>query len=85
MKILGWPAIPGNGDVYIHAKTGTATVVYVDEMLLLASPRDTDSIWRDLEKSIQYKEPAAVLQRYLGALYHFDAFDTKMSKAPEVC
>ena len=43
-------------------------VVYVDDMLLLASLRDMDSLWRDLEKSVQYKDPAAPLQRYLGAL-----------------
>ena len=53
-------------------------VIYLDDMLLLASLQDTDSLWRDLEKSVQYKDPAAPLQRYLGALYHFDAFDKKV-------
>ena len=66
MKNLGWSSIDRN-----------AMVVYVDDMLPLASPRDTDSLWRDFETSIQYKDPAAPLQRYLGALYNFDAFDPK--------
>ena len=57
-------------------------VVYVDHMLLLASPRDTDGLLRDIEKSVQYKDPAAPLQRYLGSLYHFDAFDPNTSNAP---
>ena len=57
-------------------------VVYVDDMLLLASPRDTYSLWRDLEEGVQYKDPAAPLQRYLGVLYNFDAFDLKISNVP---
>ena len=57
-------------------------VVYVNDMLLLTSPRDTESLWRDLEKSLDYKDPAAPLRRYLGALYQFDAFDPFKPKAP---
>ena len=57
-------------------------VVYVDDMLRLFSPRDTDALWRDLEKSVEYKDPAAPLQRYLCALYHFDVFDPYKPKAP---
>ena len=82
MKSLGWSSIPGNGGVYVHAKTKAAMVVYVDDMLLLSSPQDTDSLWRDLEKKVDYKDPAMPLQRYLGALYHSDAFDPKKPKAP---
>ena len=56
--------------------------LYVDDMLLFASPLDTDGLWRDFEKSVQYKHPAAPLQSYLGALYHFDAFGPQKSNAP---
>ena len=63
MKKLCWPSVPGNGGVYVHAKTKAAIVVYVDDMLLLSSPRDTVSLWRELEKSVDYKDPAAPLQR----------------------
>ena len=38
--------------------------------------------WRDLEKKVDHTDPAVPLQRYLGALYHFDAFDPKKPKAP---
>ena len=55
----GWSSVPRNGGVYIHAITGAAIVVYVDHMLLLASPRDTDGLLCDIEKSVQYKDPAA--------------------------
>ena len=57
-------------------------VVYVDDMLLLSSPRDTDALRCDIEKHVGYKDPAAPLQRYLGALYHFDAFDPCKPKPP---
>ena len=65
----------------MHAKTEAAMVVYVDDMLLLSSPRDTESSWREFEKSVDYKDPARPLQRYLGALYQFDAFDPFKPKA----
>ena len=57
-------------------------VVYADDMLLLSSPQATNALWRDLETSVDYKDPAAPLQRYLGALYHFDVFDPYKPKAP---
>ena len=82
MKSLGWSSIPGNGGVYVHAKTRAAMVVRVDGMLLLSLPRVADSFWRDLETKNDYKDLVKPLQRYLGALYHFDAFDPKKPKAP---
>ena len=82
MKKLGWFSVLGNGGVYVHAKTKAAMVVYVDDMLLLLSPRDTVSLWRELEKSVDYKDPAAPLQRYVSALYQFDSFDPFKPKAP---
>ena len=57
-------------------------VVYVNGMLFLFSPRDSDARCRGLEKSVDYKDPAAPLQRYLGALYHFNVFDPYKPKAP---
>ena len=65
MTNLGWSSISGKGRVYIHARTGAAMVVYADDMLLLASPRGTDSLWRDLAKSVRYNDPATPFQRYL--------------------
>ena len=58
MKNLGWSSIPGNGGVYVHAKTKAAIVVYVGDMLLLSSPRDTDALWRDLARKVDYEDPA---------------------------
>ena len=44
MKTLGWSPTPGNGKVYSHTRTGAAMVVYVDDMLLLSPPNDTDRL-----------------------------------------
>ena len=82
MKKLGWFSVPGNGGVYVHAKTKAAMVVYVYDMLLLSAPRDTESLWRELRKCVDYKDPAAHFQRYDGAPYQFDAFDPSKRKAP---
>ena len=35
--------------MYMHAKTGAAMVVYVDVMMMLASQKDTNKRWRELE------------------------------------
>ena len=83
MENLGWDAIQGIGGTYTHAKSGAAMVVYVDDMMMmmLFSPEDTNMLWRELEKSVLHKDAEAPLQRYLGALYKFDAFDRKNSYA----
>ena len=62
-------------------------VVYVDDMMMLPSPKDTDNLWRELEqceleKNVQREDPEAPLQRYLGALYKFAAFVAKKPAAP---
>ena len=59
-------------------------VVYVDDMLLLAPPKDSNGIWRALEKSVCFKDPEAPLARYLGARYHFSDFDPKRRQAPRL-
>ena len=51
--------------------------VYVDDMLLLASPRDTSKIWRALEKRIDFKDPESDIERYLGARYRLDTVCAK--------
>ena len=63
MKDLGWLSIKGTGGVYTHAKTKAAMVVYVDDMLLLASPKDSDGMWRALEKSVCFKDPEVPLSK----------------------
>ena len=57
-------------------------VVYVDDMMLPAAPKDASGLWKALEKNVLYKDPEAKLERYLGALYNFKDFDPKRPDAP---
>ena len=50
-------------------------ILYVDDMLMLDAPKDVSKLWRDLEKSINFKDPEAPLTRYLGAQHAFRDFD----------
>ena len=42
---------------------------------------DVNMLWRALGQSVLYKDPAATLQRYLGALHKFGAFDRQKPDA----
>ena len=47
--------------------------------------RDIEKLWCDIEHNMQYNDPAALLQRCLVALNHFEAFDANSEMPPEVC
>ena len=55
--------------------------IYVDDMMMRAAPEDIAVLWTVLEKIVDYKDPAAPMARYLGALHKFDAFDEKKPNA----
>ena len=82
IKNFGWTAIKGIGGTYTHKKTGAAMVVYVGHIMLLSAPKDTGALLCALGKDVDYKDPAAPMARYLGALYKFDAFNSKTPNAP---
>ena len=86
MKNNGWLFILENVFVYVHAKSKAAMVVYVYDMLLLSSPKDTDALWRDLEK----KASTARIRRHLFSdtleLFIISMFLRPTSqKRPAVC
>ena len=57
-------------------------IVYVDDMLMLATPRDVSGFWRELEKPVNFKDPEAPLARCLSAHYKFADFNPKHPNAP---
>ena len=73
----GWSSLPGHGGVFVHERTKAIMIVYVDDMLLLATVKDTRLHWRTLERRIDYKDPEQGLSRYLGARYSFTDVDGK--------
>ena len=64
MQQQGWTTIPGSGSVFLHQPSCAICVVYVDDMLLLARPKDAGKLWRALESKIRFKDPEQPLQRY---------------------
>ena len=66
MKNQRWIAIPGNGSVFLHGTTRAIIVAYVDDMLLLAKPREVSPLWRSFEKEVMLKDPDVPLTRYLA-------------------
>ena len=82
MKNNNWCLNKKAAGVYIHNKTKASMIVYVDEMLMLAVPKDVSGLWRELERSITFKDPEASLACHLGAHYAFQDFDLKNPEAP---
>jgi hypothetical protein len=73
----GWSALPGHGGVFVHQLTKSIMIVYVDDMLLLATVKDSRIHWRNLERKIDYTDPEQELSRYLGARYSLTPVDGK--------
>ena len=71
MHSEGWTSLPGHGGVFVHAKSKAIMIVYVDDMLLLATRKDTKMHRRALERKIDFKDPQQQLSRYFGARYSF--------------
>ena len=82
MKAEGWAPVSMNPGVFTHAATGAVMIVYVDDMLLLARAADAAAIWAGLDKKVKFKDPAADIERYLGARYRLDKFNPKEPGAP---
>ena len=81
MSKQGWEQIPMQPGVFCHKKSGATMVVYVDDLLLIASPSWTNSLWRALEKKVCFKDPEEPIGRYLGAKYCMTNYDETKSDA----
>ena len=56
-------------------------VCYVDDLMLIATSKLTAFHWRSIEKEVDFKDPAAQIGRYLGAVYAFTDVDDSKPKA----
>ena len=69
----GWLRVTSRSwGVFLHTKTEANTVVYVDDMFFLGTPRDTSRIWRALEIKVDFVELEFDIERKLGARYRLD-------------
>ena len=46
-------------------------VVYVDDFILISPSKHEDKIWKELDKHILFKDPAAPVSRFLGVNHSF--------------
>jgi hypothetical protein len=58
-----------NPGVWFHKATKAILIVYVDDLLLVASPKVDDKLWDELGQKIDFQDPQAPINRYLGT-YH---------------
>ena len=42
----GWTTVPNHGGVFVNKKSAALVIVYVDDMILIGSHKDTRRIWR---------------------------------------
>jgi hypothetical protein len=77
LKKQGWEHVPMHPGVCVHKQSGATMVVYVDDLLLVASPAGGNTIWRALEKMVGFKDPEERIGRYLGARYEMTPYDAK--------
>ena len=69
-----WEAIPDWFGVFTHPD-GSTFVVYVDDLMLLATPDCELKHWLELEGDIVFKDPVAPLDRYLGAYHRYRSLE----------
>ena len=66
---LGYVAVDNNPGVWFHKPTKAILIVYVDDLLLVACPKVDDKLWEELGNKIDFQDPQAPINRYLGT-YH---------------
>ena len=68
MRLCGFlPVGEGSPGVFYNPKLNAEMVVYVDDFILIAPSQHEANIWAELDKHILFKDPAAPIERFLGA------------------
>ena len=72
MKQCGFlPVGEGSPGVFYHPTYGAEMVVYVDDFILVSPEKYEDTIWKELDRHILFKDPAAPITRFLGVHHEF--------------
>jgi hypothetical protein len=80
LKSVGWLPVSNQPGCWHHAATESTLVVYVDDLLMVAAREHEQALWADIEKHIDFSEPAMPIDRYLGAHYVMEKFKDKDGK-----
>ena len=67
MKECGFlPVAEGSPGVFYNPTLSAEMIVYVDDFILISPEAHENKIWKQLDKHILFKDPAAPVQRFLG-------------------
>ena len=80
MKQCGYLAIEGCPGVFYHPSKNAEMIVYVDDFILIAPEQHEAGIWKESDKHIDFKDPAAPVTRFLGVNH-----EIKHSRDGSVC
>ena len=72
MKECGFlPVAEGSPGVFYNPTLSAEMIVYVDDFILISPEAHEVKIWKQLDKHILFKDPAALVTRFLGVNHHF--------------
>lgn len=54
---MGWRIVESGPGTHVHDESGSAMVVYVDDLLLVAGEAESDMIWERLGSEVDFKDP----------------------------
>ena len=63
---LGWSALESHPGFWTHGETCALLAVYVDDLLMAASPKDEARLWRELEDKVTFGDPPSIISKFLG-------------------
>ena len=67
MKACGFlPVGEGSPGVFYNTTLGAEMIVYVDDFILISPEKHEDQIWKELDRHILFKDPAAPVTRFFG-------------------
>jgi hypothetical protein len=70
MRTAGFKALEGSPGFFYDPVRNCECTVYVDDFVLVAQPSNEASIWRQLDKLIDFKDPPEPISRHFGVYHH---------------
>ena len=81
LRKLGWEDAPEFPSVFKHKKTKAMLTGYVDDFDMQASQKDSEKLWEDIAKAIDFKDPPRYWSNeptpHLGCVYRTTQTKTK--------
>ena len=75
LKKLGWVRQEAHPGLWLHTATGSIMTVYVDDIMMASRARDEATLWASLERVVEFGDPPAPIQKFLGGMHDFSTKD----------